>query len=208
MENGIGLSIHRIVPEMQASTAIIKEEGMPGISSENRELIFELAQDIVSEIAEDELPIFENLFEEYESNPEPPDLAAVAGDDPLSSGLGETLIAVSPAAIAMVSMAFSHILEAAVSELGASFSREWVERLFKRKNRKEISTTSREEVAGDTADKDQAAAPEPVSPSLALTRDQLEEVHSLACEEAKRFGMSDIQAHGMADALLRGLVLS
>lgn len=61
-----------------------------------------VAQLIVTQVASEELPVFTDLAELYFADPIPPDLSLTPHYDPLSIGLGELLVAVTPAATAVV----------------------------------------------------------------------------------------------------------
>lgn len=60
-----------------------------------------IAQLIVAQVAPAELPIFDDLAALYFADPTPPDLSTTSYPDPLSMGLGELLVAVTPAATAV-----------------------------------------------------------------------------------------------------------
>lgn len=60
-----------------------------------------IARLIVAQVAPQELPLFPDLAELYFDDPTPPDLSPTSHYDPLSMGLGEVLVAVTPAATAV-----------------------------------------------------------------------------------------------------------
>lgn len=179
---------------------------------EDREFVADLTKEIVAEVAPEELDIFDSLLQEYYENPQPPDASAGASDDPLGFGLGETLIAVTPAATAMVYAVTSYILEAAVSQFkdeGAEFARNMVKKLFQeRRKKKKTGKEPGAKEPGEAAEAAEKAPDAAVSAPPPLTQEQLKHAHEVAIAEARRFGMNEAQALVMADALLRGLVLS
>ena len=80
-----------------------------------RQFILTLSQAIIAAIVAEELPIFQDLAEEYFEDPTPPELSQELSDDPLASGLAEFLVPATPAAVAMVSTALDYIQHAAIS---------------------------------------------------------------------------------------------
>jgi hypothetical protein len=148
---------------------------------EGRELITSVSKDIVAAVAPEELPLFEELAAEYFADPRPPKKTGRAQDDPLGFGLSEALVVVTPAASAMVTAAFTHILA----------------EIFK-STKDEESKKLREKIKSIVY-KDKSAEP--------LNLEQLEEVRKVAFEQARLFGIPENQAHQMADALVGRLVM-
>lgn len=70
-------------------------------TAEGREFVKSLAKDMVVEVAPEELPLFDELAQEYFDDPTPPDLSARGSDDPLGTDFGQ-LLAETPAIIAMI----------------------------------------------------------------------------------------------------------
>lgn len=79
------------------------------VSAHHAAFIESIAQLIVTQVAPEELPVFEKLTTIYFADPTPPDLTAVPQYDPLSMGLGEVLVAVTPAATAVVVLALTYL---------------------------------------------------------------------------------------------------
>lgn len=69
---------------------------------ENRALIKKISPHVVAKVAPEELPLFDELIEEYFDDPNPPDLSVSVSDEPLGMSWGELLIAVTPAVAAAV----------------------------------------------------------------------------------------------------------
>jgi len=79
-------------------------------TTEGRKFIQEISRGIVGEVAPEEMDMFDELVMEYFQDPTPPNLSASPKDDPLGFGLGETLVAVAPAAAAMASAVLSYLM--------------------------------------------------------------------------------------------------
>ena len=153
---------------------------------DGRVYVERISKEIVSDIAPEELDLFDELIDEYYDNPAPPDLSSAKGDDPLGFGVSAALMAaVTPAAAAMVSAVLAYVLKEvvkAVQEESADAIKKQIRSLFHLEKK------------GD--------GPEP------LTQDQLEAVKKIARREAKKFGMEPDQARNMANALVGCLALA
>lgn len=68
-----------------------------------------IAQLIVAQVAPAELPVFDDLAALYFADPTPPDFSTTPYPDPLSMGLGELLVAVTPAATAVAIYALASL---------------------------------------------------------------------------------------------------
>ena len=149
---------------------------------EGDQFIQELSRELVSQFAPEELEMFDELYRDYQKNPAPP--AVEPGrDDALGSGLGEVIVAVTPAASAMatavVSFIVGEVLKAAREE-GTEKIKARVKAVFNPKSQEK-------------------AAP--------LSQEQLEQVRKLAARRAVDFGLSPEQAKQMALALIGSLSL-
>jgi hypothetical protein len=165
---------------------LIQEEDMATIDSTDFPFISEVSKEIVAQVAPEEVELFDDLAAEYYANPQPPDLAARASDDPLGFGLDAGIVAATPAVMAMVSVAFGFVWQAAVDS-------------FKTESQDFIAHKVKELFQG----KKQESAPK----TLALTPAQLKEVRRLCIKEATDFGMCDKDAGQMADALAGRLAM-
>src|SRR5262245_32214717 len=106
-----------------------------GRTPTDRALVAELAQEIIADVAPEELDLFDDLSAEYFANPKPPDMSSKSGDDALGFGIGDMLIASTPAAAAMVSVvvAFAtQVIVQAASDEASDTIRERVKALFQR----------------------------------------------------------------------------
>jgi hypothetical protein len=147
---------------------------------EGDEVVRDLSKQLVEQFAPEELEMFDELYNDYQKHPNPPAVAPGA-DDPLGSGLGELIVAVTPAASAMatavVSFVLSEVLKAAQEESSEKIKAR-VKALFNPKV------------------KEKAAA---------LTPEQLDKVQKLAAKRAMDFGLSPEKAKQMSLALIGSL---
>jgi hypothetical protein len=168
---------------------ILRRFSMWTETTEVRKYIEEVSKRIVSEFASEELELFDELIAEYFADPTPPALSDSGDDDPLAFGVSEVLVAVTPAAGAMVTAVLTYVL----AETTEVIKEESAEKIKKRM--KDIFSPEKE-------DKEDDDKPQP------LTRDQLEHVKKLARRQAKKFGMEPDLANKMADALIGAIVLA
>ncbi len=155
-------------------------------TTEGRKFIEEVSKQIVTEVAPEELDLFDELIEGYFEDPAPPDLSEAGSDDPLGFGLGGALVAATPAAAAVVSTVLTYVLTEALKtfqEESAEAIKTKIKKLFK----------PEEEAEDEIAE---------------LTDEQLKQVRRLAIKQAKTFGMEADQAKRMADALIGALALA
>jgi hypothetical protein len=160
---------------------------------EGRKLIQELSKDIVVEVAPEEMDLFDELVKEYFHDPTPPDVSAKPKDVPLGFGLGEVLIAVTPAATAMVNEVLKYVMSESINtakEESAEAVKKQVKKLFIQE--KEHEKPAKKE--------DGEVRP--------LNKEQLEQVKKLARKQAIKFGISEDKAEKMANALIGSLVLA
>jgi hypothetical protein len=149
-------------------------------------LVEDLAREVIAEVAPEELDLFDELSQEYRANPQPPSQSGKALDDALGFGLGDVLIASTPAANAMIGVvvAFAgQIIISYAQDKGKDFVEETLKSLFKRGKK--------------------PTEPPPVQ----FSQDQLRQMRDAAESEARRFGLSEHEAQAMADALFRRMVL-
>ena len=162
-------------------------------TTEGRKLVQEISRGIVDQIAPEELDLFDDLVLEYLQNPAPPNLSPKQKDDPLGFGLSETLVAVSPAAAAMVSAALNYLMTEvikATQDESADLIKKKIKALF---------NPEKEDIApAHKKSKD-------ISP---LTKEQLEQVRKLAIKQAIVFKIAPDKAQKMADSLIGSLALA
>jgi len=161
-------------------------------SSEGHKLIQEISKGIVMEVAPEEMDLFDELVMEYFQDPTPPDLTAKPKDDPLGFGLGEVLIAATPAVAAMVDVVLNYLMNEIV-KVAQGESAELIKRKIK-----DLFNPKKEEKI-DKSDEDDV---------VPLTKEQLEQVKKLARKQAIKFGIGPDKAEKMANALIGLLALS
>jgi hypothetical protein len=160
---------------------------------EGRKLVQEISKDIVVEIAPEEMDLFDELIMEYFQDPTPPNLSAKPKDDPLGFGLGEVLIAATPAVAAMVDVVLNYLINESIKAAQGE-SAEFI----KRKIKGLFNPEKKEEKTSKTGQDD-------VEP---LTKEQLEQVKKLARKQAIKFGIGSDKAEKMANALIGSLALT
>ena len=131
---------------------------------EGRAFIKEVSKDVVHKVSPEEDDLFDELWQEYMKNPEPP-LPSGNSDIPLGFGLGYDLAATTPAVIAMANAVISHLLTEfikATKEETSKMVKKKFEALFKNK----------------TFEEDR----------LPLTEEQLRIIKRLAKKQATKFG--------------------
>lgn len=162
-------------------------------TSEGQKLIQEISKDIVGEVAPEEMDMFDELVEEYFQNPTPPDMSVKPKDDPLGFGLGEVLVAVTPAAAAMVNEVIKYLMNetiTAAKDESAEMVKKKVKKLF------------------NPEKKDDKPAKKEEGEVRPLNKEQLEQVKKLARKQATKFGIGPDKAEKMANALVGSLALS
>ena len=152
---------------------------------EGHALIRDITQTIVTQVAPEELDLFDELLQEYFTNPQPAP-QTTSSDDPLGFGVGEVVAAITPAAAAMVSVVLSYLLPEVLkvsSQESAALIMARAKKLFQR-------------MIGKT---------DTLPP---LTHAQLTHVKNLACQQALKFGVKAKIAEQMATALAGSLALT
>lgn len=158
-------------------------------TTEGRKFIKDISKHIVAESAPEELELFNELIAEYFADPTPPDLTDSGSDDALAFGIGEVLVAVTPAIAAMVTAVLTYVLTEATE-------------VIKVESAEKIKKRIKNIFSPEKKDKEDSDRPQP------LTKDQLEQVKKLARRQAKKFGMEPAQANKMAEALIGAIVLA
>jgi hypothetical protein len=156
-------------------------------SSEGQVVVQELSKRLVSQLAPEELEMFDELYAEYRANPVPP--VNVDNNDPLGFGITDIVAVVTPAAgaaaSATVAYLASEIIKSAKDESAAVIQGK-IKALFNPEKKK------------PQADPD----PSPLSKEL------LEQIKKLAVKSARSQGLSPKKAEQIALALVGQLVLS
>jgi hypothetical protein len=160
--------------------------------SDIESLIVELTKEVVETEAPEELPLFDELVQDFFNNPEPP--LQKEEDDPLAFGVGETVVALTPVFTAMVTAVVTPLLKdaaAAAKEGGMEALKEYV---------KGALTPDKDE-----EEKDEQAEQEVPAPSKT---ENLEQIRDEAMMVAIEWGIKPKKARKMANDLVGRLAIS
>jgi hypothetical protein len=151
------------------------------------QLVSELARDLVTDTAPQELPLFRPLSEAYLSDPEGTLKGQAGRDETLGFGLAEAATFLTPIVLAVITDVVkylsAHILQT-VKEESSELASEAVKSLFKK-----YRPTNQEE----------RKAPRPLAP------EQIARVRRLAFDKARQLEMSSAQANLLADSVAGSL---
>jgi hypothetical protein len=150
-------------------------------TNEGRQTIEQVSRHLVTEVAPEELGLFDALMADYFADPTPPDPADADSDGPLEFGLGEALVAVTPAAAAVATAVLTYILTEVIKTTQVESAKAITNKIKKLFNLKEKTE--------------------------ALTTDQLKQVQKMAIKQAKLFGLAGDQAKQLASSLVGSLAL-
>jgi hypothetical protein len=156
-------------------------------SNEGQEIVQDLSKRLVSELAPEELEMFDELYSEYRANPVP--VTVADSDDPLGFGINEIAAAVTPAAGAAVSAAIAYVSTEVIK-----FAKDESSVLIQRKIKSLFNSEKK--------------IPQETPPPLTLTQKDLEQIKDLAFKSARAQGLSPKKAEQMALALVGQLALS
>lgn len=159
---------------------------MLNTSSQNKEYIDGVSKVIVSDVAPEELDLFDELVAEYHEDPNPPDFSEKEEDEELAFGIGETVVPVTPAAAAMVTTVINFLLTEVI-------------KVVKEENGKTIREILSDFLRSEKRDKEGS---EP------LTVEQLKQIRRIARQQARSFGMNPDMAKRMAESLVGALALT
>lgn len=143
-------------------------------ATEERELVAELSEAVVARVAPEELDLFDDLLAGYYADPTPPTVSAGHSDNALGFGLGDVVVAVTPAAAAAASTAIRFLVRASNSD---------------GKTAETLKATLAAGSAGTTA-------------RMSLTPEQLRELRQVTAATAGQYGMDPARAEEMANAVL------
>lgn len=154
---------------------------------ENKELIHELARDVITQIAPQELPLFRAHSEAYFKDPQNALQSQSAKDELLGFGVGEAVVLLTPIALAtlneVVMFVGGEVKKSAQGE-GAAWIQQAIKALFKKFRQPEVD------------DKKMPAA---------LTPEQLTQVRKIAFNKARQLKLSEDRAKILADAVVGSL---
>jgi hypothetical protein len=166
-------------------------------TAEGRSFIQTVSQEVVGEIAPEELDLFDGLIQDYFKDPTPPDLSPKVKDEPLGFGLEGVLIAVTPAAAAALKAVLDYLLGPTVQGIMKEGSAAIVKRVKEFLNSPEEKSAS----SAKPGKVEKATPPD-------FSKEHLVTVNKIARSEAKKFGLSDSEADRLADVLVARLALA
>ncbi len=159
------------------------------LQQDQKELVADLARDLVAIAAPHELPLFRAVSEAYLNDPERALKAQRGKDEMLGFGMGEAAVLLSPIILAVVTDVLryvtEHVLQTVKSE-GAALASGAVKNMFKKFRGEEKKEGK-------------------VSP---LTAEQIAQVRRLSFERARQLDLPEAQAGLLADAVAGSLALA
>lgn len=159
-----------------------------GPAAPDRDLVDELARQVLAEVAPEELAIFHETADEYHQDPEGV-LAASGRDEAVGFGLDLALL--TPYVLAIAAAVLRYLLETvgeAVKNESKPLITDLVHRVFRRGRGEEKSST-------------QASPTEPV----AISAEQAVRVREIALARAHDLKLPENEARLLADAIVGGL---
>ena len=166
-------------------------------TQEGRQVVDEISKGLVMQIAPEEIDLFDDLAEDYYSQPAHENSPPAGADDALGFGAQEMVIALTPAVIGMVKTVLDYVLSESLDTIkgeSASWVQARIQSLFK--------------PAPETQAADEAKESTPASSGLILSKDSLVQIQALAKKQARSYGIPPKEAQQMADALIGRLALS
>lgn len=153
------------------------------------QLIAELARDLISKTAPQELPLFRANSEAFFTNPEKLLAGQKGKDEMLGFGVGEAVAMMTPAVLAVTGEVVKFLVEEfkkTAKDESTAFISEAVKKMFKKFRPEEK--------------KENSPAP--------LTPEQLNQVRELALKKARQLKLSDARCKLLADALVGSLAVA
>ena len=149
-----------------------------------------LARDIVSDIAPQELPLFQPVSEQYFKDPERALKGQTGRDEPLGFGVGEAATFITPIVLATLADVLKylgeHVLQT-VKEESSRVASDEVKHLFQKFR---LGNRGKEKN------------------SKLLTPEQVEQVRRLAFEKARELQLTTAKANLLAESVARSLALT
>ena len=149
----------------------------------NHDFLKESARIIVMEFAPEELPLFDELAQEYFNNPTPPKVTKGQVDDQLAFGIEDVMEVVTPASIAMVSAVLTYLVPnvlKVIQEEGIASIKEYIRKFFSKAGSNETT----------------------------LSQEQIEEIRKIAYQQARAFGIHHQKAKNMSHAIIGSITLT
>jgi hypothetical protein len=150
-------------------------------------LVTDVARDVLSEVAPQEVPILAAASKAYFDDPAAALRQWQTRDDVLGFGLDSLTVLVTPAVLHIVSEVFESLLRVATKAVEEGLSKEIpqvIRAMFRRFH-----------------------SADPDTPSV-LTRQQIGLIHANVLQAAKKLRLPDVKAQSLADAIAAQLVLA
>lgn len=152
-------------------------------TADGQAVIAELSKEVITEVAPEELELFDELLQEYLEHPKPPDLSIVGADDPLGFGLENVVVAATPAIAAAISAGITFLLTVVwQADAGSPVA------LIKQKIQQRVQRKR--------------------DADLGLSKEQLTQLKQIVHSTVLRFGTEQTVAGQISDAVIVTLVLS
>lgn len=171
-------------------------------TSEENELIADLARELVRQAAPQEMPLFKATSEAYFKDPRQVLNKARAEEEALAFGASESIAFLTPILLMIGKEVVAYLQEEAKKTLkteGAAAVNEFIKRIFRGKQAAAAAPAS-------TATASAAPAAQPASP--ALNQEQARQVWQIAYQQAMVMRLSETRAKLLADSVIGSLVLS
>jgi hypothetical protein len=159
------------------------------------ELATQLAKDVVTLVAPQELPLFSALSAAFGVDPDSVAPAASRRNEPLGFGIDTAVALMTPVVLAVVTAAVQQAAGDAGRAVGERGSKS-AGRLMRRLSRKVLRRWR-----PANRDRTPTSAPDP------LTVEQLARIHEVTVGRARQFGLPADKASLLADAIVGGLTL-
>lgn len=163
--------------------------------SVDNQLVADVARELVTQLAPQELPLFRANSEAYFRDPDQALAGQKGKDEMLGFGSGEVVVLLTPIALTVVSEVMKFIVEEvkkSAKDESSALIGDMVKKVFKKFRREDQK---------DEKKKDEKKT------SPALTPDQLGRVRDMALGKARQLKLSEARAKLLADAVVGGLVV-
>ncbi|MCI0561125.1 MAG: hypothetical protein MN733_21785 [Nitrososphaera sp.] len=153
------------------------------------QLIGDIARDLVTQIAPEELPLFRPIREAYFKDPKKTLKGQAGKDEMLGFGVGDAAILITPIVLGVATDVVKYIGEQllqTIKQEGATLATEALKKLFKK-----FRTPAENE-----------------EETLALGAEQITTIRQLAFERARQLKLPEAQAENLADSIADSLVVT
>jgi hypothetical protein len=159
-------------------------------NGEDKQLVANVARDVVSQMAPQELPLFRATSEAYFKDPHKTLQTQSGKDEMLGFGTGEAVSFLTPIALAVMGEVIKYLFEQvklATKAESAAWISDMVKAMFKK-----LTPTGK------------AAQSKPA----ALTPEQLSQVRQIVIRKARQLKLPDDKARTLADTVIGGLAIA